>query len=130
VRLASPSLIRRRLDWSLRLREVGTEPDPRFSFANERTFLSWIRTSLALMAAGLGVDSFATQLPSWGRTTLAVALNALGGILAASSFGRWRRAELALRQAKPLPSNPLAPLLAGGLALVALLAIVQVMAAL
>ena len=30
-------------------------PDPRFSLANERTYLAWIRTSLALVAVGLGV---------------------------------------------------------------------------
>jgi hypothetical protein len=29
----------------------GAEPDPRFTLANERTFLAWIRTALALIAA-------------------------------------------------------------------------------
>jgi hypothetical protein len=33
----------------------GTEPDPRYTFANERTFLAWSRTALALVVAGLGV---------------------------------------------------------------------------
>jgi putative membrane protein len=28
------------------LHEVGSEPDPRFTFANERTFLAWARTGL------------------------------------------------------------------------------------
>ncbi|MET1000460.1 MAG: DUF202 domain-containing protein, partial [Acidimicrobiia bacterium] len=37
------------------LREVGRDPDPRFSYANERTFLAWNRTALALIAAGLAV---------------------------------------------------------------------------
>lgn len=31
------------------LREVGHDPDYRFSLANERTFLAWIRTALALI---------------------------------------------------------------------------------
>ena len=35
--------------------DEGTEPDPRFTFANERTFLAWSRTALALVVAGLGV---------------------------------------------------------------------------
>jgi putative membrane protein len=34
------------------------EPDVRFSFANERTFLAWNRTALALIATGIA----ATQL--------------------------------------------------------------------
>ena len=50
-------------------RRHGHEPDYRFTLANERTFLAWIRTSLGLMAVGLAV----AQLPrssqvdtSWG----------------------------------------------------------------
>ena len=35
----------------------GTEPDARFTFANERTFLAWIRTALALLAGGVALDS-------------------------------------------------------------------------
>ncbi len=37
----------------------GTEPDPRFSLANERTFLAWIRTSLALLATGVALVALA-----------------------------------------------------------------------
>jgi hypothetical protein len=33
------------------------EPDYRFTFANERTFLAWIRTALALIAGGVAVAS-------------------------------------------------------------------------
>ncbi|MGB6454192.1 MAG: DUF202 domain-containing protein, partial [Streptosporangiaceae bacterium] len=32
-----------------------TEPDARFTLANQRTFLAWSRTALALVAAGLGI---------------------------------------------------------------------------
>lgn len=35
--------------------EPGTEPDYRFTLANERTFLAWIRTALALIAGGVAV---------------------------------------------------------------------------
>jgi len=34
---------------------MGRDPDVRFSYANERTFLAWNRTSLALIATGLAV---------------------------------------------------------------------------
>jgi putative membrane protein len=117
----------RALGWGRRLRDAGPEPDPRFTFANERTFLAWIRTSLAIIAAGLGVDAIATDLPSWGRRSLACALMVLGGGMAASSFGRWLRSEVAMRQSAPLPLNRLAPVVAFGLSLGAGLAIVLVL---
>lgn len=105
----------------------GTEPDPRFTFANERTFLAWIRTSLALVAAGIGVDAFATEIPSWGRRPLAGLLVVLGGVLALSAYRRWYEAEVAIRRSTPLPSLRLAPLLAYGLAAGAGLALVLVL---
>ena len=33
--------------------EEGEEPDYRFTLANERTFLAWLRTALALIAGGV-----------------------------------------------------------------------------
>ena len=35
-----------------RLLPDGEEPDPRFTLANERTFLAWMRTALAFVAGG------------------------------------------------------------------------------
>ena len=40
--------------WPAWVYGVGDDPDPRFSLANERTFLAWIRTGLAFVTAGLG----------------------------------------------------------------------------
>ena len=55
----------------------GTEPDPRFTFANERTFLAWSRTALALVVAGLGVVQLLPPFPGvpWGRHVLGVPLD-------------------------------------------------------
>lgn len=113
--------------WWDRLLAEGSAPDPRFTFANERTFLAWIRTSLALMAGGLGVDAFAEELPAWSRTTLAAALVVLGGVLAASSFRRWHRAERALRRSEPLPPSRSPQVVALALAAVAAGALVLVL---
>ena len=113
--------------WADRLVEDGVDPDPRFSFANERTFLAWIRTSLALVAAGVGVDAFATDVPDWARRSLAGLLVLLGGLLSAAAFRRWFRSELALRRSESLPVNHLAPIMAYGLSLGAALALVLVL---
>lgn len=91
--------------WWKDLLAEGEAPDPRMTFANERTFLAWIRTSLALLAGGLGVDAFAHDLPAWSRTLLASTLVLLGGLIGASAFRRWLGAELALRRRQPLPPS-------------------------
>jgi len=116
----------RALRWTRRLVEQGSDPDPRFSFANERTFLAWIRTSLALIATGIGVDAFATDLPTWGRRALAGFLVVLGGLLSVSAFRRWLGSEVALRRSLPLPTNQLAPIIGYGLSIGAALALVLV----
>lgn len=117
----------RRPSWAQRLQEQGSDPDPRFSFANERTFLAWIRTSLALVAAGVGVDAFATDIPAWGRRSLAGLLVLLGGVLSTFAFRRWLRSEQALRAKRPLPTNQLAPVIGYGLTLGAVLAVALIM---
>jgi putative membrane protein len=38
----------------MKISRVGEAPDYRFSLANERTFLAWIRTALGFLAAGVG----------------------------------------------------------------------------
>ena len=103
----------------------GHEPDPRFTLANERTFLSWIRTSLALVAGGVAVEAltqhiFEPQL----RTVLAVVLLVLGTLLAAGAFTRWLRLERSLRHKRPIPLPLIAPLLGLGAALIPVVLIV------
>lgn len=105
----------------------GTEPDPRFTLANERTFLAWIRTSLALLAGGIAVEAFTSDLfiPEI-RKTVAIMLLLLAMALGAGAFFRWLGVERAMRRKAPLPLPLLAPLLAVGGALVAAVLVVFV----
>ena len=97
----------------------GREPDYRFSFANERTFLAWIRTALALLAAGVAVDAVELSLPGAVQAVLAAVLLVLGLVCAVVSWVRWARAERSMRLDQPLPTSSLGALLAVVVVLVA-----------
>lgn len=98
----------------------GTEPDYRFTLANERTFLAWQRTALGLVAGGVALEEFArTALPSTLTHLLAVGAVALGAVLALLGLVSWSRTQQAMRHGRPLPVPRTIPLLAVGLALVA-----------
>lgn len=84
--------------------DAGDEPDPRFTLANERTFLAWVRTSLAMLAGAVALDSLGVPDPQWLRTTLVVALVLVGGAITALAFVRWARVERAIRTRTPLPA--------------------------
>ncbi len=107
--------------WPARVYEKGTEPDPRFTFANERTFLAWLRTALALVVAGVAVDVLADSADEGGGyRPLAVALVVLGMATSVTAFTRWMSNERAMRRQEPLPGMGLGPVLAAGIAVVAL----------
>ncbi len=107
------------------LRDVGKEPDVRFSYANERTFLAWNRTALALIAAGLAVTTLLPKLEvDYGRRIIGVPLIALGAFVAWTSYRRWEDNERAMRLGEPLPPSHLPRVLAVGIAIAALLAAV------
>jgi putative membrane protein len=103
----------------------GTDPDPRFSFANERTFLAWIRTSLALVAGGLAVTQV---LPSFGfpggRRFLGLPLMAVGAVIAAMAYAHWQASERAMRLGHSLPRSPMLRVVSLTVALVAVVAAV------
>ncbi|MFD1721295.1 YidH family protein [Amnibacterium endophyticum] len=103
---------------------VGQEPDPRFTLANERTFLAWIRTALALIAGGVAVDAVALPLPVGVRVATAAVLLGLGLVLPVVAWLNWAAAERALRLGRPLPSSFVSLPLAGGVVLVAVLIVV------
>ncbi|MBG0817293.1 YidH family protein [Planomonospora sp. ID82291] len=108
----------------------GKEPDPRFTLANERTFLTWLSTSLALTAGGVAMAAVSPDVfVPWMRTLLAVVLVSLSALAAAMAYPRWRRVQHALRTSAPLPPPALAALFGYGVAAVAVLALVLILTA-
>ncbi|MCF6391065.1 DUF202 domain-containing protein [Mycobacterium sp. MBM] len=108
-------------------RSVDEEPDYRFTLANERTFLAWIRTALALIAGGIAVVQF---VPSFGipgvRHGLSVVLTAGGGLLAVLAVRRWQRVQAAMRRHEDLPATHV-PLLLGGAIFVVTVAVLLIL---
>jgi putative membrane protein len=101
-----------------------SEPDPRFTLANERTFLAWNRTALALIAAGLAIVQL---LPPFhgvpiGRELLGIPLIVLGAVVAVAAYWEMTRNQVALRRGQPLPRSVVPRLLAAVIASVAALA--------
>jgi putative membrane protein len=107
----------------------GTEPDPRFTFANERTFLAWSRTALALVVAGLGVVQLLPPFPRvpWGRHVLGVPLIVFGAIVAVTAYGEWTRSQRAMRRGLPLPRSVMPLVMSVVIAAMAVLAAVVVL---
>jgi putative membrane protein len=107
----------------------GTEPDPRFTFANERTFLAWSRTALALVVAGLGVVQLLPPFPGvpWGRYVLGVPLIVFGAVVAVTAYGEWVSSQRALRLGQPLPRSVMPRLLTVVITAIAVIAAVVVL---
>lgn len=101
--------------WPRWVYDTGTEPDPRFSFANERTFLAWLRTALTLISAGVALDVIELPLAERVQELLATLLVLLGMSCSLASWTRWTRSERAIRRGEPLPSTPFAAVLALGI---------------
>jgi putative membrane protein len=106
--------------------EPGQEPDYRFTLANERTFLAWIRTSLALIAGGVALVQL---VPSFGipgvRHGLSVFLVFIGGVLAMLSVRRWQQVQDAMVRERDLPRSRLP--MALGIALLAVTVLLLVL---
>lgn len=103
--------------WRPRSLREGSDPDPRFTLANERTFLAWIRTALGVIAAAVALEAFAGDVLVPGlRTAFACVLLVVAAILAVAAVVRWLGVERAMRSGSALPLPWAAFLLAGLLA--------------
>jgi putative membrane protein len=105
------------------------EPDPRFTLANERTFLAWNRTALALVAAGLAIVQLLPPFPGVpaGRHLLGIPLIVAGAAIAVAAYVEMTRNQVALRRDEPLPRSILPKLLAAVISVVAAAAAVVVL---
>lgn len=114
--------------WPRSVYGVGREPDARFTLANERTFLAWVRTSLGFLAAGVAVVTIARFGAGTGIEVRLTALLLIicGLVCAAEGFRRWMRQERAIRLEAPLPSTPAIPFIAAVLVLVAVTGLILV----
>jgi putative membrane protein len=105
------------------------EPDYRTSLAAERTYLAYVRTALALLAAGVAV---ASALPDAGheglRRVMGIVLVLTGLLAAAIARPRWRAVDAAIRRGAPLPQGKAPLAVSAAVVVVAVLALVLVLA--
>jgi len=106
----------------------GTEPDPRFSMANERTLLAWIRTALGLVGGGVIIDAVDLDVADATQRVIAAVLVVLGALSAVGGWLRWASAERSLRVGKPLPGLSLAAVVVAGLVVVCVAVLVAIVA--
>lgn len=83
--------------------DQGNDPDTRFSLANERTYLAWTRTSIALVAGAIAVHSPFLALSQAAALGLSIWLLILAVVCVQQGWYRWRRVELALRTGQLMP---------------------------
>jgi|SRR5690625_2715561 len=89
-------------------RHIGKDPDYRYSLANERTYLAWVRTALAILAGAILIKDFAGRFFMQSQATaISVFLAMFAGYLGVFAYRRWRANEIAIRLGKPLPKSPL-----------------------
>ena len=105
--------------WPGRVYDEGEEPDARFSLANERTFLAWVRTSLALLAGAAALDALDLPMTDRLQAGLAVVLALAGLVTAVQAWRGWVRIERALRRDEPLPDNRTGLVVTGAVVVVA-----------
>ncbi|MFC6421887.1 YidH family protein [Ornithinimicrobium tianjinense] len=91
--------------WPRSVYGEGVEPDPRFSLANERTFLAWIRTALALLAVAAAVDALPLGIGVRAQALLSTVLALTGLVAAVHAWRDWSRTEQAMRRDLPMPGN-------------------------
>ncbi|MGY5128689.1 YidH family protein [Streptomyces nigrescens] len=110
-----------------RVHEEGETPDYRFSLANERTFLAWLRTGLALVGGGFAVDQFLPRLHEGLRLAFTVVLLVGGALCALRAVNHWVRCERAMRRGEDLPVTRFPSALALGVGVLAVAMVVLVL---
>lgn len=80
----------------------STEPDYRFTLANERTHLAYVRTAMAFLAGGVALGEASDR---GGQRLLAAAAILIGALIGLTAHQRWRRADRAIRAGDPLPRS-------------------------
>jgi putative membrane protein len=101
------------------------DPDYRFTLANERTFLAWFRTSLALIAGGVAVVQLVPEFAFPGaRHALGVLLTIGGGVLSVAALRRWQSVQEAMRREEDLPPTRIPAVLGVALAVVTVFVVV------
>lgn len=112
--------------------DAGTpdhEPDYRFTLANERTFLAWIRTALALLAGSVAVVQLIPPFSlHYAREGIAVALAGASVLLCIHSGYRWHRIQRAMRRDEDLPKSSNVAVLAGAIALISFFVLILALA--
>jgi putative membrane protein len=83
--------------------DVGREPDPLYSLANERTYLSWLRFAVTLLAGAVAIDRLLLEHPWIGSEIPALGLVAIAFGTCGLGVRRWLVTERALRRREPLP---------------------------
>jgi putative membrane protein len=107
--------------------EPAAHPDYRFTLANERTLLAWLRTGLALVAGGVAFATYAPDLGvRWGSSAVALALVLTGLGTALAGYRRWRANEAAIEVGRPLPASRLVPAVAAAVGAVVVVVAVLV----
>ncbi len=101
------------------------EPDVRFTYANERIFLAWNRTALALIATGVAATQLLPEFHvAGGRQILGLPMIGLGALVALTSFSHWKANQRAMQRSLPLPRSPMPLVLSIGIGLVSVIAVV------
>jgi putative membrane protein len=100
--------------------------DYRFLLANERTFLAYVRTGLALQIAGFGVLEFLTQAETALRVVLGLVLVALGSYVGLAGYLRWRSNERSIRRGAEMHATRSTPVIAVAVVAVPLVAAVLI----
>jgi len=102
---------------------LGTEPDYRYTLANERTLLAYLRTALALDATGVGAVQLLKDVHDhWVRVVIGVLLATAGAVSSAGGYLRWRSNQQAMRTGASVTATRLPVALAAIVTLTSLIA--------